>query len=142
MKRRIVEPAWKYPSSSPRETRSSQANRFGPRYRRWNVSPRAWIRMDATRIAATGTIQYAGRPSGRSNARRARSFLQNSASTRASATGFTFQVSPEKYRTSRRTALSGAWNRWYMFDLSRIVRYDQPSAPAARSSDPRRSRNG
>jgi hypothetical protein len=51
-------------------------------------------RMLATRIAATGT-SVSSAPPGKRQRMTARSFLQNSRSTRASAIGLTFQVSPE-----------------------------------------------
>ena len=50
--------------------------------------------MLATRMAATGTSVRSA-PEGSRQRITARSFLQNSRSTRLSAMGFTFQVSPE-----------------------------------------------
>jgi hypothetical protein len=51
--------------------------------------------MLATKIAATGTKVSMAPEGSRRQRSTARSFLQNSRSTRFSAMGFTFQVSPE-----------------------------------------------
>ena len=61
--------------------------------------------MPATRMAATGTSATAWPVAERRVRMTARSFLQNSFSTRRSAIGLTFQVSPAMYVTCSMTAV-------------------------------------
>ena len=66
--------------------------------------------MLATRMAATGTSVSASPPASRVRIT-ARSFLQNSRSTRFSAIGLTFQVSPLMKVTRSIRPSCGAWKR-------------------------------
>ncbi|HEX4340695.1 MAG TPA: hypothetical protein VH062_32525 [Polyangiaceae bacterium] len=66
----------------------------GPSYPRSKTPPAGWSSMLATRIEATQTRVSDAFGSSSVSSRTARSFLQKSFSTRFSAMGFTFQVSP------------------------------------------------
>jgi hypothetical protein len=98
----IVEPCWNQPSRHEAASwpllnqRSSRvAGQFGSGRGSAGAAarPAKCSRMLATRIAATGTSAIGGRRSSRQRST-ARSLRQNSRSTRASAIGLTFQVSP------------------------------------------------
>jgi hypothetical protein len=90
---RIVEPCSNQPSSWPLATRVLQGISFGPFQRRCSSTFKACRRMLATSTAATGT-SATGWPCASCSRSTARSLRQNSRSTRASAIGLTFQVSP------------------------------------------------
>src|SRR5438128_5066852 len=91
----MVEPCWNQPISSPLLNAASQAMTLGPRCLRPSTTSIKCKRMLATSTAATGT-SVTMCPVAVSRVRNsARSFLQNSLSTRRNAIGLTFQVSPE-----------------------------------------------
>src|SRR6516165_7556891 len=91
----MVDPCWNQPISSPFLNVASQAMTLGPRCLRPSSTSRKCRRMLATSTAATGTSVMVW-PLAVSLVRNsARSFLQNSFSTRRNAIGLTFQVSPE-----------------------------------------------
>ena len=92
--RMMVEPCWKPPISSPLPKRASTGISLGPRYFRCSSTSVKRRRMLATRMAATGTMAIGMLPRRRRALSTARSLRQNSFSTRLSAIGLTFQVSP------------------------------------------------
>src|SRR5262245_1048 len=91
----MVEPCWNQPISSPLPNGALHGMTLHLSRRRSRTPSRNGRRMLATNMAATGTsvIRW---PLPASRVRNtARSFLQNRFSTRLSAIGLTFQVSPE-----------------------------------------------
>src|SRR5579863_10061050 len=91
----IVEPCWNQPISSPLRSVASQGMVLGPRYFRCSSTSAQCSRMLATRMAATGTSVMRSSDALSRQRMMARSFLQKRFSTRLSAIGLTFQVSPE-----------------------------------------------
>ena len=108
----MVEPCSNQPISSPLRNGASQRMTFGPRYRRsqqhveeMQPDARDQDRRDRHQRDERGRWRQAA------CACTARSFLQNSFSTRFSAIGLTFQVSPEMYVTCSTRQSCGAWKR-------------------------------
>src|SRR5262252_4699061 len=122
----IVDPCSNHPISRPLVKLAAHRICFAPRYRRCSKRSRKCSLIPATRIAATGTSATVWVLPCRRARITARSLRQNSRSTRASAIGLTFHVSPAMYVTCRTVQSAGAWKRWYIEDFRRSVAKQPP----------------